>query len=176
MESLIFQLLDLDRTLSSDFYKVYLTGGGQSLPTEEKELRDLLCKLIESCGQPLIIVVDGVDEIDQRHRARLLESLLETLKACVSAKLLLSSRDERDIIRILEKNSVSTKVDENNGKEIQDYVRLQEGAWLEGLRDLGAQDEDCVAVKTGLDQVIHKAKGEEMLSRVKYFCIQVTVS
>lgn len=79
---------------------------------------------------PTYIVVDGVDEIDEHERRDLLCTLLELYKDCENLKLLISSRREDDISRILRAEAQSVHIDRKNAGEIQTYLTQRCDTWL----------------------------------------------
>lgn len=89
----------------------------------------LLTTLI-GCAGPVYIVVDGVDEIDDIERGRLLNRLLDLSKDCEETKILISSRPEEDITRILNSRSAIIRVDNRNAGSIQAFVTRRTQEWF----------------------------------------------
>ncbi|KAH6972433.1 hypothetical protein BKA56DRAFT_677385 [Ilyonectria sp. MPI-CAGE-AT-0026] len=155
-KSILFQIAEAHRDLAIDIHSAFTTGSNGLRTTQS--VKDLFCRFANSCG-PLIIAVDGLDEIDHQKCAELLSTLLDILNACSNTRLLVSSREERSIMRLLENKTRSLRVNENNANEIEEYVRTQGDDWVTELRQLGATDEDCASIKDGLKSVVTKATG-----------------
>jgi hypothetical protein len=94
--------------------------------------RDLLKNLIEE--QPVHFIVDGLDEISEVDRSSLLKSLLQLHKDSVNFKLLISSRGEQDITRLLKPVAQIIRVHFGNGRDIQSYVDKRTDEWLSRLQ------------------------------------------
>jgi hypothetical protein len=94
--------------------------------------RDLLKNLIEE--QPAHFIVDGLDEISEVDRSSLLKSLLQLRKDSVNFKLLISSRGEQDITRLLKPDVQIIRVHFGNGRDIQSYVNKRTDEWLSRLQ------------------------------------------
>jgi hypothetical protein len=90
---------------------------------------ELLTTLLSTAG-PVFIVIDGLDEIDQIERARLLHRLLELSNSCEEAKILVSSRIEDDIKSILCDKAVEIRIDNRNAGSIQAFVSRRVQAWF----------------------------------------------
>lgn len=78
-----------------------------------------------NCAGPIYIIIDGVDEIVEVERARLLRELLDLSKNCQETKILVSSRLEADIEAKLGSNSASIRVDNHNAGSIQAFVNSE---------------------------------------------------
>ncbi|RAK81216.1 NACHT domain protein [Aspergillus fijiensis CBS 313.89] len=83
-------------------------------------LRDLL-----NCAGSAFLVVDGVDEIEELERGILLKQLLFLSEKCPETRVFISSRQESDIAAILEKISVSIRIDKRNEEGIQAFISQQ---------------------------------------------------
>lgn len=90
---------------------------------------DFLTTLLCTAG-PVFIVIDGLDEIDEIERARLLQRLLELSDSCDEAKILISSRIEDDINFILCDKAVEIRIDDRNAGSIQAFVSRRVEAWF----------------------------------------------
>jgi hypothetical protein len=155
--SLLFQLAEVRPDFLEEIYMACTsTHGAQSRLKPMLDVFHKLGKMVD----PLFIVVDGLDEIARPKRAELLTELLTTLRVCDKIKVLISSREERDITRLLEDKANSVRVNEENGEEIRKYVRLEGQIWIDDLRGMGADDVDCDVIKKGLEDVVTKAKGK----------------
>jgi hypothetical protein len=124
LHSLIFQLAsDYD-----DLEDVLCQSGRENLKSSVDAAANLLRTLLV-CAGPTYILIDGVDEIDEIERCRLLRQLLDVSKACQAVKILVSSRIEADIADFL-KDQVSIRVDSRNGGSIQTFVNQRTEEWF----------------------------------------------
>lgn len=120
LHSLIFQLVsendDLQATLSQ--------SSRENLRHSIDVAVSLLTTLL-NCAGPVYIIIDGVDEVDEIERVRLLRELLGLSKNCQETKILISSRIEADIKKILDSTSTSIRVDYCNAGSIQTFVNSE---------------------------------------------------
>jgi hypothetical protein len=107
---------------------VLCQSGSENLKSSVDAAANLLRTLLV-CAGPTYIVIDGMDEIDEIERCRLLKQLLELSKTCKDVKILLSSRAEADITDLL-KNQVSIRVDSRNAGSIQTFVKQRTEKWF----------------------------------------------
>lgn len=82
---------------------------------------NLLSSLIHYAGS-VYLVVDGVDEISQAERGRLVTELLRLTKTCEKLRIILSSRSEADIVRLLDDTAVVISVHDHNEGSIKGYI------------------------------------------------------
>ena len=123
LHSLIFQLA----SDSEDLQDVICQTCGENLKSSLDAAANLLKNLLVGAG-PTYIVIDGVDETDEIERRRLLKRLLEMAETCHEVKILVSSREEADIIDLL-KDQVSIRVDSRNAGSIQTFVNRRVEEW-----------------------------------------------
>ena len=124
LHSLIFQLAsDHD-----DLQTVVCQSSRESLKSSIDTAISLLTNLLGYTG-PVYIVIDGVDEIDEIERRRLLKQLLHLSEACEGAKILISSRPEADIGEMI-KDKATIRVDSRNGGSIQTFVTQRTQEWF----------------------------------------------
>ena len=124
LHSLIFQLASDDE----DLQDVICQAGGEGLKSSLEAAANLLKTLLVGAG-PTYIIIDGLDEIGEIDRCRLLTRLLEMPETCHAVKILLSSREEADIIDLL-KDQVSIRVDSRNAGSIQTFVNRRVEEWF----------------------------------------------
>lgn len=125
IHSLIFQLTSDD----DDLQAILCQSMAKELKRDLKRAVELLTTLLRVAG-PVFIVVDGLDEIDELERARLLQNLLELSKSCDEAKILVSSRIEDDIHAILRDKAVEIRIDSRNAGSIQAFVSRRVQEWF----------------------------------------------
>jgi len=127
-QSLIFQLLlenpDLQPILSHEFQSNF-----RKLSSDTTYVQGLLTKLLQIAGFTCVIV-DGLDEIEESERQFLLRALLEVHRDCEDMKLLISSRAEDDITRLLQNETEPVRVDKKNVEDIRTYVQQRTDEWL----------------------------------------------
>lgn len=115
---------------------------------------DVLKTLICHAG-PTYVVIDGLDEIKETDRQRVLQKLLDISGACDDLRLLFSSRAESDIRTLLE-GQWSIRVDKCNTESIASFVNQSTEHWLSGHDFL---PEVAADLRTLLEPVAFKAKG-----------------
>lgn len=125
INSLIFQL-----TSDNDDLQAILCQSVAKEPKRELKVAvELLTTLLNVAG-PVFIIIDGIDEIDEFERKRLLSRLLELSNSCEEAKILVSSRVEDDIYSILRDKTIEIRVDNRNAGSIQAFVSRRAQAWF----------------------------------------------
>lgn len=70
----------------------------------------------------LFIVIDGLDEIFPSERLQMLRILMEVLGEKTNVKILISSRPEDDISRIISREAQPLRVHNCNNRDIEAYV------------------------------------------------------
>ncbi|WYZ35798.1 hypothetical protein EsH8_X_000445 [Colletotrichum jinshuiense] len=125
VQSLIFQAAEDDKSLQSLLVE-----------SKERELRgntgyavDLLKMFLMTAG-PVYVIIDGLDEIEEFERQILLQRLEDVSKSCGDLRIMISSRAEDDISRVLQPNATSIRVDEKNAGGIQTYVDSRCKNWI----------------------------------------------
>ena len=124
IHSLIFQLASEDDDLQDVLRQTSKENLKSSIETAKSLLRTLL-----SCIGHVYIVIDGVDEIEEIERLRLLTQLLDLSKDCDNAKVLISSRAEADINSTL-KTHAQIRVDNQNIESIEAFVSQKTQQWF----------------------------------------------
>jgi hypothetical protein len=127
LHSFIFQLVLENRNLQPVLYHAYESNYRQ-LSGTVTYVRDLLLSLLKVAEKPHI-VVDGIDEINSLEKQLLLQTLLGLCLDCSTLKLLISSRGEEDIARLLRAKALAIRVDHKNAKDIEDYVNHRIDMW-----------------------------------------------
>jgi hypothetical protein len=125
LHSLIFQVSSDDDTLKS----ILCQSSREHLKSSIEETALLLRTLLNGAG-PVYIIIDGVDEINEIDRGNLLKQLTEISKNCEETKILVSSRIEADISKILSDNAAIIRVDQCNAGSIQTYVNQKTQEWF----------------------------------------------
>lgn len=138
--------------------QVFEASKGPKFTRDAKFLLDLFCNTGQGLD-PLFVTIDGLDEIEELQRQDLVKTMLELVDRCRNVRLLLSSREEVDIRRLLQDKAQFTKVDDNNGEEINAYVQGRGEGWLADLRERGADDVACASIMDSLRNVVSRANG-----------------
>lgn len=124
--SLLFQSADEDE----DFQSVLIQP-------QEREFREniglatlLLQRYLAKAPGATYIIIDGLDEMEEKERQILLQRLDDLSKACGNMRLLISSRIEHDIWAALKGSFASVRVDDKNFGGIQTYVDYRCEKWM----------------------------------------------
>lgn len=125
LHSLIFQLANDD----DDLQAALCQSSRADLKNSIIVAVNLLATLLNSAG-PVHIIIDGVDEIDETERGRLVRQLLDLSKSCKETKVLISCRPEADIKKTLASASTSVRVDNRNAGSIQAFLNSKSHTWF----------------------------------------------
>lgn len=115
--SLIFQLA----SKNDSFQDVLCQAAREHLKSDMTVAAEILKSLLD-CAGPAFLIVDGVDEIGEIERSILLKRLMELSRDCNETRILISSRQEDDISKLLRDNAESIRVDHRNAGSIQVFV------------------------------------------------------
>ncbi|KEY74072.1 hypothetical protein S7711_02661 [Stachybotrys chartarum IBT 7711] len=125
LHSLIFQLTAKD----DDLQEVLCQSSCGNLKNNLGVAAGLL-QTILSCAGRIYLIVDGLDEMEEIERRRLLSQIADISKACQETRILISSRAEDDIARILNPVSPAIRVDGRNAGSIQAYINNWAREWF----------------------------------------------
>ncbi|KAK1952075.1 hypothetical protein LY78DRAFT_708336 [Colletotrichum sublineola] len=151
IHSLIFQLADGSRTLQAALCQ----SNGHDIKSSLDGALELLQSLL-NCAGLAYIVVDGIDEMEEIERARLLKQLLRLSIHCEDCRFLLSSRPESDITAILQDNTANIEVHHRNSGSVQAYVNHRMGDWFQ---ERSFTSEFQAEIEGLLARLAHTAKG-----------------
>ncbi|RSL51391.1 hypothetical protein CEP53_008444 [Fusarium sp. AF-6] len=158
LHSLIFQLapkdpklMDMVRYTDRDVLEFDLSSAVK-----------LFTNLVQGAG-PVRIIIDGLDEIDETERVRLLCQMLKLSSDCDEARVLIASRPEADITSLLEKPSKSVRVDAQNTPSIHTFVMSRFDNWLQGHSLI---PEDETEIRGLMGAVAGQAKGMFLYARL----------
>ncbi|KAL2680381.1 hypothetical protein Neosp_007979 [[Neocosmospora] mangrovei] len=99
-------------------------------------MKTLLKQTLDCLSKPFI-VIDGLDEMDDRERAVLLQTMLEVLNQNKELSILFSSRPEDDIARLLlAQQTLSIRVHDANHLDIEAYVDGRASSFISELSEL----------------------------------------
>lgn len=128
LHSLIFQVVINDKNLLPMLSHAYDTEYRQ-LTSSVAYAETLLENLLN--GQPTtFIVTDGLDELRISERNHLLRSLTSLGGKSSNTKILISSRKEHDIARVLEPQFKLIHVHHHNGHDIELFVKEDIEDWI----------------------------------------------
>ncbi|KAH0562187.1 hypothetical protein GP486_003121, partial [Trichoglossum hirsutum] len=127
----------------------------RNLKSSTKFAQEILSKVLR-CAGPTYIIVDGLDEITELGRGETLRALLDILGHCKETRVLISSRLEDDIARILKDEAQPIRVDHKNAGCLQAYITSRAQQWL---RNSCFDAQACSEVNALLAPLAAKAKG-----------------
>ncbi|KAE8391110.1 hypothetical protein BDV23DRAFT_182821 [Aspergillus alliaceus] len=125
LQSFIFQAAEDDTDLQS----VLIDATERELRGNTGYVLDLLKTWLRTAG-PTYVVIDGLDEMDRSERQILLQRLEELSKGCNDLRLLICSRSEADISRVLEEKAIGIQVNTRNSGSIQTYINSRTDDWI----------------------------------------------
>ncbi|KAF2191077.1 hypothetical protein K469DRAFT_746515 [Zopfia rhizophila CBS 207.26] len=158
LHSFIFQLTSDDDNLQA----VLCQSSREKLKSNITVATSLLATLL-ACAGPAYIAIDGIDEIDEMERGRLLQQLLDLSKDCKGLKILVSSRPEADITTILKDNAVIIRVDNRNAGSIQAFVTRHTQTWFQ---DRGFLSETRAEIAGLLAPLASNSKGMFLYAKI----------
>lgn len=128
----------------------------------------MLKSLLDCAGQTYL-VVDGLDEMEMRERQRLLSQLVKLSNECEPVKILVCSRAENDIDRVLG-SLPRIRADHNNSDSIETFVKSQTAEWLDQRYFL---PEEKSEIEVLLAPVASKARGMFLYAKVLFSCLEL---
>lgn len=138
----------------------------QSTRDNLKNKLDVAAQLLQtllSCAGPACIVIDGIDEIHGSEQQILLSRLVDLSNACQETRILVSSRAEPAIEKVLEPVSSKIRVDTRNAGSIQAYINTWFGEWI-STHDFLPNDK--ASIMGLLAPLSAKAKGMFLYARI----------
>jgi len=157
MHSLVFQLAEKD----DDAMAIICESMANSSSNNLTAVGDLLSSLANYTA-PSYIVIDGVDEIREGERDRLVSELLRQVAVCKRLRLILSSRPEADLIRLLRKKTV-IHIHDRNEDSIKNYVENRCQSFFSERRVLPAIRTEILKLLSPLPS---RAKGMFLYARL----------
>ena len=146
LHSLIFQITDA----SDDLQAVVCNSSQKNLKTSLGDAIEIFRTLL-TCVQPVYIVVDGLDEIDEFHRGKIADELAKLLNGeCKEVKIFISSRPEADLGQKLDSVATSIRVDSNNYSGIETFVNQWADDWVQNRQVLSLVRSDLQKYFTSL--------------------------
>lgn len=117
----------------------------------------VLLQTLLSCAGPVCVVIDGIDEIGNNEQEILLRQLTDLSRVCQETRILISSRAEHAIERILDPVSCKIRVDTRNAGSIQAFINTWTQRWFSTC---GFSPRDKGDILNLLAPLSAKAKGE----------------
>ena len=164
IHSLIFQLA-MD---SEDLQTAFCQSARKNFESNLEVGVDILKKLLLACVAPVYIIVDGLDETNEKTRKQIIVSLLEILESCQDTMICVSSRPESDLKTLLDAKAASIEVDKNNSGSIQRFVNSWAADWLQ-RQDLPA--EGGAEILRLIVPLAAKSKGKCLDSKKSWRCL-----
>ncbi|GLA01286.1 hypothetical protein AnigIFM60653_011535 [Aspergillus niger] len=128
LQSMIFQAAEENQDLQA----ILLEAKERELRGNTLYVTELFKSFLKTASQTYIMI-DGLDEMDERERQVLLERLEEIAKECCDLRILISCRPEGDISRRLEKKACAIKIHDRNAGSIQHYIDHRARDWISEL-------------------------------------------
>lgn len=157
LHSLVFQAVKDDFPLKQALNSI-LKGKTRLFSSNRDFVKNTVTKILNSCDSE-VIIIDGLDELEEDRRKSLLKVINEILDKCPMIKVLLSSRDEPDIVQALDDRSVSLRVDHQNSQIILAYAELELQEWISELRRSDVDGWICNAARLYVQRVVKKSEG-----------------
>lgn len=151
VHSLIFRLV----SGNGDLETVVCESCNEECKQSLKGAGDLLVAVLR-CAGPTYLIVDGVDEMEETERGRLLAELLRILKLSPETRLFISSRAEADLLSILRNDATVITIEQKNFQCIRRYIRQWAQDWVVEREFWPAEQTE---IKLGLEQLALKSQG-----------------
>ncbi|MCJ1392101.1 hypothetical protein MMC18_004968 [Xylographa bjoerkii] len=159
----IFQLLFDHESLRPALQAAYKANYRQ-LSSSASFVLSLFRNMFE-CVKTTHIVIDGLDEINRDERSVLLRDLVDLCDTCSNVKLLICSRKESDISRLLRNKAESLLVDRQNTPDIKCYVHNMVNEWIGTVHiDHGSSVES--EVRTLVKPIAARSEGMFLYARL----------
>ncbi|OTB06435.1 hypothetical protein M426DRAFT_9573 [Hypoxylon sp. CI-4A] len=165
-QSLLFQIIDEDPTLWHILHEAFQSNR-RKIRSDSNFIMGLLCKALDGLG-PCFIIIDGLDELDEISWNNLLLNVLKINERCKETKLLISSREERNISLHFGSKATPLRVDYKNSEDICSFVELEGEDLLSEMRHYGADERTCLKAKDGLKAITEKAEGKIAFDNISF--------
>ena len=165
IHSLIFQILYKHQHLRPALIKAY-GNDYTELQSYVEYNQQLLTDLLQ-CIEAPYIVIDGLDEIAEKERQFLLKRLLQVSNQCPELKVLISSREDKDISTALHLKALSLPIRQNNAEDIKTFFDCRVKDWLDSL---DIEDDTYLYLETLVQSIPSKAEGQKVPNLVSDFC------
>lgn len=129
----------------------------------------ILHKVVDAAG-PSFFVIDGLDEIGETDRSRLLKELISMAQGCSNLRILISSRPASDLNEVLRKAAKAIRVDHHNAMSIHTFVKSWVDNWFV-VR--GFEPRTQAEIRKRLSSLSSKAQGKGVpasQTKIHVFC------
>ncbi|KAI0161115.1 hypothetical protein GGR52DRAFT_582536 [Hypoxylon sp. FL1284] len=147
--AILFQLLEDNPKFRPILYEASHSNH-RKLKSDTSFVREVLCKILKCIG-PSFIILDGLDELDERSWKCLLDDVFQVYKICPEMKLLISSRDERGISIFLKDKATLLRIDHKNLEDISSFVQVECEDLLVEMKTQGADKQTCSRIREVLN-------------------------
>jgi hypothetical protein len=151
LHSLIFRLV----TGNDDLQTIVCQFYNAECKRTVKGATELLVKIL-SCAGPAYLIIDGLDEVEEIERSRLLIQLLQIVKSSHEARLFISSRAEADLVSILCSDATVLRIEQRNFECIQTFVKQWTQSWFV---EREFWPEEQTEIEVGLEPLALKSQG-----------------
>ena len=138
-----------------DLRTVLCQSSREDLKTNTDSAASLLIMLL-ACAGPVYIIIDGLDEIDELERGKLMRHLLTLATDSENTKILVSSRPEDDIAKSLDEKAIQIRIDHRNAGSIQSFINSHTQTWYQ---ERGFSLEAQTEISSLLAPLAAKSKG-----------------
>lgn len=172
LHSLLFQLLEEKPAVTfRPALQAAFESNNRKLRTDPEFVKDLLCDFLKSLGSTSI-VLDGLDELEDFAWKHLLSTLVQIQKNCPQTKLLISSREVREISLRLEKEAVPLSMANNNLEDIRVFVQAESEELLLEVESYGANVQTCSKIKKALDSIPTRSQGMFLYAKLVMYMVK----
>jgi len=166
LHSFLFQLLKEDATLRPEVFGSY-SSNERKFGSDPEWVRGLLSQALQDVE--VFVVVDGLDELDEKIRGPFARDILAVLETCPQLRLLVSSRDETDLRKeFTSKRALQLPIQDHNSSDVKRYVQAECERLVDSLKASGARHETCEQIKAASATVLQKTGGKGNLSFVNF--------
>ncbi|KAI1355079.1 NACHT domain protein [Xylaria sp. FL0043] len=158
IHSLIFHLA----SRNEDLQTVVCQSCNEECKKTLEGATDLLVTML-ACTGPAYLVVDGLDEMDEVERCRLVTQMLRISASSHEVRLFISSRAEADLVSMLQKDATILQIERRNHQCIQAFVHQWTKSWF---MERGFWPEEQSEIELGLESLASKSQGMFLYARV----------
>ncbi|KAI1212575.1 nacht domain-containing protein [Annulohypoxylon truncatum] len=164
IHSLVFQLAERDE----DLMAIVCESIDESLRSDLNAAANLLSSLIHYAGL-VYLVIDGVNEISEAERGRLVTELLRLVRECENLRIILSARPEADLTRLLCDTAAMIQIHNHNEGSINNYV-LQRAQYILGTHNIPLHIKS--EIRNLLLPLASRAKGMFLFARLVIYMVE----
>ncbi|KAH6850548.1 hypothetical protein B0I37DRAFT_116504 [Chaetomium sp. MPI-CAGE-AT-0009] len=155
LHGLLFQALEQVPSLQV-LLPDYSSPDRRRLLRDQDFVKEVLCTVVTSIG-PAYIVLDGLDEIEESCWRDLLAAVFSIKERCAETKVLISSREAREIALALKDRVAALRIDKHNHEDIEAFVRCETEDLLFRFGD--ADEQVRSRIQVALESIADKSDG-----------------